>query len=320
MSNNIPKVSVLVPVYGVEKYIAKCARALFSQTWQNMEYVFVDDCSPDRSIEVLRQSIAEYPHRESQVRIVRQPQNGGVGYARRRALEECTGEYLVFVDSDDDIPHDSIEKLVNAAIATGADIVDGAYREFTDYGVAGGNAVLPSHLAKERYLKRMLLQNIVKNNLWARIYRRNVYTDHDITFMEGVDYGEDFSIMPRLMLNAKRAFIDDVVYFYRIDNAASYTHRRTPKQNQSLIMANAIVFRHFIGNDMERRYFSHLNMGMVNIYRYARQNGLPQADIDNALGQPLSGFAPRLCRWLFGSSVPFGVSDIIYRILRRLYI
>lgn len=315
-----PKVSVLVPVYGVEKYIAECAGSLFSQTWQNIEYVFVDDCSPDRSIEVLRQVIAEYPHREQQVRIVRQDRNRGLGAARNRAVEESSGEYLMHVDSDDRITPNAVEKLVAAAMETSADIVDGAYCEFGDDGSVTGNAVLPPHISKERYLKRMLLQNIVKNNIWGRLYRRSLYTGHAINSIEGVDYGEDFGIVPRLVLHASRTYIDDVVYHYRNSNAASYTHRRTPKQNQSLIMANAIVFRHFIGNDMERRYFSHLNMGMANIYRYARQNGLPQADVDKALGQPLSGFAPRLCRWLFGSGVPFGVSDIIYRILRRLYI
>ena len=313
-------VSVLVPVYGVEKYIAECARSLFSQTWQNIEYVFVDDCSPDRSIEVLRQVVAEYPHREQQVRIVRQDRNRGLGAARKRAVEESSGEYLMHVDSDDRITPDAVEKLVAAAMETSADIVDGAYCEFGDDGSVTGNAVLPPHISKERYLKRMLLQNIVKNNIWGRLYRRSLYTSHAINSIEGVDYGEDFGIVPRLVLHASRTYIDDVVYHYRNCNAASYTHRRTPKQNQSLIMANAIVFHHFIGNDMERRYFSHLNMGMVNIYRYARRNGLPLADVDKALGQPLSGFVPRLCRKMFGSCLPFGVSDIIYRILRRLYI
>ena len=313
-------VSVLVPVYGVEKYIAECARSLFCQTWQNIEYVFVDDCSPDRSIEVLRQVIAEYPHREQQVRIVRQDRNRGLGAARKRAVEESCGEYLMHVDSDDRITPNAVEKLVAAAIATSADIVDGAYCEFGDDGGVTGNAVLPPRISKEQYLKRMLLQNIVKNNIWGRLYRRSLYTGHAINSIEGVDYGEDFGIVPRLMLHASRTYIDDVVYHYRNCNAASYTHRRTPRQDHSLLMANAAVYHHFICNDAEHRYTAHLNMGMVNIYRYARRNGLPLADVDKALGHPLSGFVPRLCRKLFGSSVSFGVSDKVYRILRRLYI
>lgn len=313
-------VSVLVPVYGVEKYIAECARSLFSQTWQNIEYVFVDDCSPDRSVEVLRQVIAEYPHREQQVRIVRQDRNRGLGAARKRAVEESSGEYLMHVDSDDRITPDAVEKLVAAAMETSADIVDGAYCEFGDDGSVTGNAVLPPHISKERYLKRMLLQNIVKNNIWGRLYRRSLYTGHAINSIEGVDYGEDFGIVPRLMLHASRTYIDDVVYHYRNSNAASYTHRRTPRQDHSLLMANAAVYHHFICNDAAHRYTAHLNMGMVNVYRYAHRNGLSLADVDMALGQPLSGFVPRLCRRLFSSSVPFGASDIIYRILRRFYI
>lgn len=317
MAKEGPIVSVLVPVYGVERYIAECARSLFCQTWRNVEYVFVDDCSPDRSIEVLQQVIAEYPECESQVRIVRQDRNRGLGAARKRAVEESHGEYLIHVDSDDRITPDAIEKLVATAVATSADITDGAFREFSDTGSIGA-AVLPPHTSKESYLKRMLLQNIVRNNIWGRLYRRSLYTANGINSIEGVDYGEDFGIVPRLMLHAKRAYIDDVVYYYRNSNAASYTHRRTPKQDHSLLMANATVYHHFTENDTDHRYTRCLDMGMVNIYRYARRNSLPQADIDAALGSPLSSLAPRLCRKLFASPLPFAISDCTYRLLRKL--
>ena len=73
-----PKISVVIPVYGVEKYIEQCARSLFEQTMQEgIEYVFVDDCSPDRSIEILEEVFKEYPHRDPQVKIIRHPKNPG---------------------------------------------------------------------------------------------------------------------------------------------------------------------------------------------------------------------------------------------------
>ncbi|MCH5311665.1 MAG: glycosyltransferase family 2 protein [Prevotella sp.] len=315
-----PKVSILIPVYGVEKYIARCARSLFAQTYANIEYIFVDDCSPDNSIGLLYSIIEEFPMRREQMRVVRQDRNRGLGAARRRAMEECVGEYVMHVDSDDCVTENAVAKLVSAALATGADIVDGAYREFSSNDKGDAPVVYPSHLPKERMLKRMLLQNIVGNNIWARLYKRTLYTDNGITQDEGIDYGEDFGIVPRLMLFASRAYIDDVVYLYRNDNSSSYTSRRTPKQDRSLIMANATVYKFFIANDRQGTYTKHLNMGMIAIYRYARQNNLPQHEIDSALGSPITGFAPRLCRMLLGSCVPYRVSDIIYRMLRRMYL
>ena len=125
-----PKVSILIPVYGVEKYIARCARSLFAQTYANIEYIFVDDCSPDNSIGLLYSIIEEFPMRREQMRVVRQDRNRGLGAARRRAMEECVGEYVMHVDSDDCVTENAVAKLVSAALATGADIVDGADREF----------------------------------------------------------------------------------------------------------------------------------------------------------------------------------------------
>lgn len=309
-----------MPVYGVERYIARCARSLFAQKYANIEYIFVDDCTPDNSIGLLQSILEEFPERMEQVHIVRQDRNMGVGAARRRAIEECTGDYLMHVDSDDCITDNAVEKLVSAALETDADIVDGAYQEFSGNSDTHFPIIYPLPLPKEKLLKRILLQNIVGNNLWARIYKKAIYTSNNINFEEGIDYGEDFSIVPRLMFHAKRAFIDDVVYLYRNDNAGSYTSRRTPKQDQSTIRANVVVYKFFLANDLQGIYTKHLNMGMIALYRYARKNNLPQHEIDTALGTPIKGLAPRLCRMLFGSAMPYCFSNIVYRMLRKMYL
>ena len=79
----MPAVSVIIPVYNVEPYIARCARSLFSQTLEDLEFIFIDDCTPDRSMEVVREVLEqEFPARESQVRVFRMPVNGGLANAR----------------------------------------------------------------------------------------------------------------------------------------------------------------------------------------------------------------------------------------------
>ena len=98
------KVSVLVPVYGVEKYIEECARSLFEQTYGNIEYVFVDDCSKDGSIAILERVAEEYPQRKSQTRIIRHDHNRGLGGARLTALQKATGEYVTHATATTSCP------------------------------------------------------------------------------------------------------------------------------------------------------------------------------------------------------------------------
>ena len=150
------KVSVLVPVYGVEKYIERCAVSLFEQTYENLEYIFVDDCSPDNSIEILENVLERYPHRKEQTTIIQLEENGGLGNARKVSFKKATGEYVTFVDSDDFVSERMIELLVSKAQETGADITDGAYSYYTDGGVE--EQVLPSQDSQPVYLKKLLLQ------------------------------------------------------------------------------------------------------------------------------------------------------------------
>ena len=85
------KISILTPIYGVEKYIEQCARSLFEQSYASIEYIFVDDCTPDKSIGILQSLLKEYPGRAQQVRIIHHDRNRGVGAARQTALMAATG-------------------------------------------------------------------------------------------------------------------------------------------------------------------------------------------------------------------------------------
>ncbi len=97
----MPKVSVIIPVYGVEKYIERCARSLFEQTLDDIEYLFIDDCTPDKSIEMLKQVLEDYPHRKPQVVIHRMEQNSGQAAVRKWGMQNAIGDYVIHCDSDD---------------------------------------------------------------------------------------------------------------------------------------------------------------------------------------------------------------------------
>ena len=118
-----PLVSICVPVYGVENYIERCCRSLFEQTYSNIEYIFVNDCTPDDSIKVLEHVLSEYPVRKENVKICNHQTNKGLAGARNTAIETATGVYLMHVDSDDYLDLNAVECLVNTALSEDADVV-----------------------------------------------------------------------------------------------------------------------------------------------------------------------------------------------------
>lgn len=120
------KVSVCVPVYKVEACVERCARSLFEQTMkEGIEFIFVDDCSPDGSVDVIRRVLKDYPERQGQVKFIRNAVNSGASVTRNNALEESVGEYVLFVDADDVLELDWAEWAVAVAKRTGADCVFG---------------------------------------------------------------------------------------------------------------------------------------------------------------------------------------------------
>lgn len=121
INNNI-KVSIIIPVCHVEDYMEQCAVSLFSQTWDNLEYIFVDNNSPDNSMKILGEVLKNYPERSNQVIKVFENRKG-LGFTRMAGLQKASGEYVIHVDSDDWVEPDYIEKLVTKAQSDSADIV-----------------------------------------------------------------------------------------------------------------------------------------------------------------------------------------------------
>ena len=118
-----PAVSIIVLVYGVEKYIERCARALFGQTMDDLEYIIVDDCTQDRSMDILFRVLEEYPQRKGQVKVIHNEVNRGQAYSRRVGVEAATGEYIIHCDSDDWPELEMYAKLYAKATEGNLDIV-----------------------------------------------------------------------------------------------------------------------------------------------------------------------------------------------------
>jgi len=223
------KVSILVPVYGVEKYIGRCAESLFAQTYEDIEYVFVDDCSPDNSMEILKKRAEKFPNREGQIRIIHHEKNLGLGAARNTAVSAATGEFLYHVDSDDYIDKDCIRLCVEKQIEYGADIVS---VNFCCCGIK--RPVVKRTLATfdpER-LNASVITHTTPNNIWGRLIRRTLYHANGIEVQKNVNMSEDLNVLPRLLFFAKSiAYVDGTpLHFYECGNINSYTSSFSKKK------------------------------------------------------------------------------------------
>ena len=238
-----PKVSIIVPIYGVERYIERCAVSLFEQTYPNIEYVFVNDATPDKSIEILQEVITRYPARQKDVRIVTHPQNKGLSAARNTGLNACSGEYVWHVDSDDYIALDAVGKLVEIAEQHKAEVVIFDVNVVTENGIY---AEAVQYVNKVDYVRR-LLQHIEKCAHWNKFYRKALLDRTEIRSDERIRLAEDYAVTPRIIHEAQRVVMyHEPLYFYETTNQSSYVHNLKRTAIESEYKADEILKSWFL--------------------------------------------------------------------------
>lgn len=307
------KVTILVPVYNVEKYIADCAASLFEQTYDDIEYVFCDDCTPDNSVAVLRDVMDVYPSRQKAVRIVRMLRNSGIGQVRARLLEEVHTDAFFFADSDDRLPSSAIATLVRRMQETDADIVDGAHADMVRGEIKP--AQLTYHGSDRTFQKRILCQNVEANRVWGRLYNARVLKALPDMFFDGIDYSEDYCAVARLAALTTRAWTDEVVYLYRKDNLSSYTKNVGEKNMLSYLRANGKVLQFY---KHRGRLPLALEVGMLNTYRECRRAAIALSVADSIVDYRPERVLTTIIYRLLRSEVGYAVGDRLYRLLRAV--
>lgn len=261
MSN--PLVSVLVPIYNVEPYIERCARSLFEQTYDNLEYFFCDDCSTDGSIRILETLMKDYPQRTEQVQIIHQEKNRGSAAARNTLIANSKGIFLFWVDSDDWVETNAVELMVKKQSENDADIVTcRCYGHFSDsvkeYFDGGCN------LDKDTLLE-MILRGKRGASVCRRLIRRSLHTNHNIKCLEGVNGRDDFQLIVPLIYYSRRVdSIDAFLYHYNRIPHHSITY---DSMNNLIYQIHSMISRlyirdFFVGKD--ERYVQIVSEEMVH--------------------------------------------------------
>lgn len=218
-----PKVTVAIPVYGVEKYIEVCARSVFEQTYDNLEFLFVNDCTKDGSFEVLENVLLDYPNRRDQVIIIEHSFNRGLSAARNTAVEHAKGDFIFHVDSDDYIEKDAIESLINKQQQEDADLVVGNYIIELGDGRTLYRKYLDITQTKEKIVVDCL-NDVSSHSVWGILIKKSLYIDNCIRALEGVNVGEDWQVASQILYYASKiAYIDGLTYHYVMSRTGSYT-------------------------------------------------------------------------------------------------
>lgn len=264
MDNPKPYVSVIIPVFKAEHFIERCCRSLFEQTLQGMEFIFVDDCSPDNSVRIIRNISEEYPNRQDQIKILSHSPNRGVSYSRQRGMDEAQGEYIIHCDSDDWVEPEMYETMYKAAKDEDADVVCCGY--YIEY--PSGNRIAST------YKERKTLGDVVFNigprvgSVWNKIVRLSMLRDACISFPQGINWGEDFCVsVSGLVLSRKTVLLPDILYHYW-QNSKSITHTFSLKRCEELIESATVVESFLQRVNKKDQYLHQLNYLKFQLKQY----------------------------------------------------
>lgn len=229
----MPAISVIVPVYKAEAYLAKCVDSILNQTFGDFEVLLIDDGSPDNSGAMCD----EYVALDSRVRVIHQ-ENGGVSAARNAGIAAAQGDYLAFCDADDYLELNALERLYTALTEGGADTAGcGHYYVWPDGRLQAEKGALPAGVYGREDLRTGIVEpllgqrldfgNGVFNGFVVRfLYSRAVICDNSIAF-EGAYLEDELFLMEYFLHAEKLAMVDDPLYFY-LQNPSSVTRNYLP--------------------------------------------------------------------------------------------
>lgn len=203
------KVSIIVPIYNVEKFLRECIESLINQSYENIEIILINDDSPDNSKSICE----EYQKKDNRIKLYNK-ENGGLSDARNFGIEKSTGEYLIFVDSDDVIDRNYIKILLDNSVENDAEICICNFEKFEEHY---HEDLATIHYKKSIYLPSEFIKEIlcVKKNsyAWGTLIKKKIFGD--IRFKKGIRF-EDIEMMYKLYMKSNRIiFVDLPLYKYR---------------------------------------------------------------------------------------------------------
>lgn len=252
----MPKVSVIIPVYNVEEYLRECLDSVVNQTLQDIEIICVNDGSPDNSLAILE----EYAKKDERIRIIEHEKNKGLGPARNTGIDNVNGDYIFFLDSDDYVKNDVIEKLYDKITETNSDLVFSQTEAFTFLKdeetinrIKYLNEWLDCRSKKDFYINVDNFEDAICNIncvAWGKLYKKEFLIKNNIRFINGKVIHEDNGFWLKICSQfPKIGFINDIGVYYRIRENAITTEidkkKNIHKKHKHMKLVLKDVFDYF---------------------------------------------------------------------------
>lgn len=221
------KLSIIIPVYNAANTLNDCLLALKGQKYTNVEYIFINDCSTDNSLDIINKFAFDMRSQGVEVKVISHSVNGGVAKARNTGLDNATGDYIYYIDADDYIDDDALESMVRIVEEYDLDILG------VEWNLCFSR--------NERYMQQAffstpnqaitnLMCGVMRWNLWLYLVKRSLYEDNKIRFIPGANMGEDMQVMIKLFMNSKNVkLINKPYYHYRHINPDAVSNSMSEK-------------------------------------------------------------------------------------------
>ena len=318
-----PLVSIIIPVYKVEQFIKRCVVSLMKQSYQDIEYIFVDDASPDGSIAIVKDVVSCFPERIGRVFYYTHEFNRGLAAARNTGLSHVAGDYIYHCDSDDWMETDMISTLMESAVSSGSDIT------YCDYYLSFENNERymhnPTFGRGEDLLNVGFLAGTTKYNVWNKLVKARLYHDSGVLFPEGHNMGEDMTMIMLTAYADKVSHVGKALYHYVKLNTNAYSNTFSEKHlsDISFNAARVISFlvEKFNGSNIDYLAFFKLNVKLPFLisddetqYR-VWEKWFPEANCF-VMKNKTQPFRTRLLQWLAAHGL-FAVVKLYYKIVYR---
>lgn len=245
------KVSIIIPIYNVEKYITRCINSVLNQTYRNLEIILIDDCTPDRSMEIAKQIVEDSnKSKDLEIKYISHPQNKGIAATRNTGMRNVSGKYFFFLDSDDEITPDCIESMVNLAIKyKGVDIIQGNIVDTNNNKVKEIKTVDTEYIEDKLLIKKMMFNDgtstySIPNVVWNKLIRTSLVIENNMWFKEGIVAEDVYWLIMYWKYINSIAFNLKKTYLYFNDNPSSITNEKIQRHRH--FFSKMETFKDFI--------------------------------------------------------------------------
>lgn len=265
------KLSIILPVYNVAKYLDKCINSLLNQTIKELEFIFVNDGTPDNSVEIIK----KYQKQDKRIKLI-EKENGGQASARNLGLKHAKGEYIAFLDSDDYVSEDMYEILYNRAKKDDLDIVICNYYLTYPDRIEEFKNNITNKKEKNINIKEYITLSPCP---WNRIFKRSFLENQEFNFPEGIIY-EDYASIPLLGRgNPKVVYINKCLHYYVQSDSSTLRNKEYKSKYEDIFKANEYLYKNMIdkGYNEELEYmltYHYLYLGSLNFYKYKKYKNI----------------------------------------------